>query len=323
MFVTWARTVATATLVVLLVTLWRGPTEPASGAPGGQLPSMPSRGYFFVGEWPRSMYVEYEKPARPTHTVPIVMVHGSDQTGAEYWMTPDGRLGWAPYFVEKGWTVYTVDWPGHGRSPQAPDFATQGYDLLISDLSELLNRVGPAVMLTHSMSGTAGWPVAERVGSSKLAALIAIAPGPPANLQPESTTQNADESAARWCEGSCLWDFYAISDLFPKDAFDEWQKSAMPTSSRMLNQRQNYNGSGPRVAGPEVLAGIPMTVVTGSMDPRHARAVDEAVARWFGKDFIWLPDKGLEGHGHQMMIEYGNLQIADVLMDWLRQNGVY
>src|SRR5262249_12936250 len=121
------------------------------------------------------------------------------------------------------------------------------------------------------------------------------------------------EKPARRCEGSCLWDFYAISALFPKDAFDEWQKSAMPTSSRMLNQRQNYNGSGPCIAGPGVLAGTPMTGGTGSRAPRHARDVDEAVARWFGKGFSWLPDKGLEGHGHQMMIEYGNLQIADVL----------
>src|SRR4051812_267535 len=102
MLATCARTVVTATLAVLLLSPWRGPVEPASSAPGGQLPSLPSRGYLFVGEWPRSMYVEYEKPARPTHAVPIIMVHGSDQTGAEFWMTPDGRLGWAPYFVEKG-----------------------------------------------------------------------------------------------------------------------------------------------------------------------------------------------------------------------------
>lgn len=317
----WSRILSTAGLMVLAAIIARAPLELASGAAQAPAAPTPTHGYFFTGEWPRSMYVEYEKPARPAHNVPIILVHGSDQTGAEFWMTPDGRLGWAPYFVDRGWMVYTVDWPGHGRSPQPPDFATQSYDVLIGNLTELLERVGPAVMLTHSMSGTAGWPVAERAGN-KLAALIAIAPGPPANLQPVTTTPNADESAPRWCEGACLWDFYAISDLFPKEAFDEWQKSAMPTSARMLNQRQNYQGTGPHVSGPDILRNTPMVVVTGNMDPRHARDVDERIAQWFSKDFIWLPDRGLPGHGHQMMIEHGNLEVADVLMDWLRSKGL-
>ncbi|HLH21649.1 MAG TPA: alpha/beta fold hydrolase [Chloroflexota bacterium] len=321
MLATWARTAATATLVVLLLTLWRGPALPASGAPGGQLPSAPSHGFFFTGEWPYSMYVEYEKPARPTHTVPVIMVHGSNQTGAEYWMTPDGRLGWAPYFLDKGWEVYTVDWPGQGRSPTPPDFATMPYDVLIDNLVELLQRVGPAVMITHSMSGTAGWPVAERAGD-KLAALIAIAPGPPANMQPESSTLAQPEDGPQRCSGACLWDFYAVSDLFPKEAFGEWEKSSVSTSARMVNQRQNYQGTGPHVSGPEILANIPAIVVTGDMDPRHSREADAATAHWFGKEHVWLPDRGLPGHGHQMMIEHGNLQVADVLLDWLSRTGI-
>jgi len=35
--------------------------------------------------------------------------------------TPDGRPGWADYFVAQGYTVYMVDQPARGRSPWLPD----------------------------------------------------------------------------------------------------------------------------------------------------------------------------------------------------------
>jgi hypothetical protein len=35
--------------------------------------------------------------------------------------TPDGRPGWATMLVQKGYKVYVVDRPGHGRSPFHPD----------------------------------------------------------------------------------------------------------------------------------------------------------------------------------------------------------
>ena len=47
---------------------------------------------------------------------PIVMVHGSNHTGMTYETTPDGREGWATYFVRKGHPVYVVDHAGRGRS---------------------------------------------------------------------------------------------------------------------------------------------------------------------------------------------------------------
>ncbi len=77
--------------------------------PGG---NHPQQGYFFVGgsyvttpQGPmmaRQMYVEYRFPAKLTQRYPIVMIHGAAQTGTNFTGTPDGRKGWAEYFVEKG-----------------------------------------------------------------------------------------------------------------------------------------------------------------------------------------------------------------------------
>jgi len=62
------------------------------------------------------MYVEERIPARRTHRYPIVMVHGGTMSGVNYTGTPDGREGWAQYFVRRGYAVYVVDQPGRGRS---------------------------------------------------------------------------------------------------------------------------------------------------------------------------------------------------------------
>src|SRR4051812_8905835 len=52
------------------------------------------------------MYVQYQIPARQTHPYPIVMVHGGSQTGSGWISTPDGREGWATYFLRQGYAVY-------------------------------------------------------------------------------------------------------------------------------------------------------------------------------------------------------------------------
>jgi len=55
------------------------------------------------------IYVEYQIPAQRRHAFPIVMVHGGGQTGAGWWSTPDGRPGWAQFFLRHGYAVYVVD----------------------------------------------------------------------------------------------------------------------------------------------------------------------------------------------------------------------
>jgi pimeloyl-ACP methyl ester carboxylesterase len=44
------------------------------------------------------------------------MIHGGSQTGTNFTGTPDGREGWAQYFVRRGHAVYVVDQVARGRS---------------------------------------------------------------------------------------------------------------------------------------------------------------------------------------------------------------
>src|SRR5579871_3533538 len=86
------------------------------------------QGYFFVGgaiDQSREgsptvghMYVEYQVPQRLAHPYPVVMIHGGSQTGTNFTGTPDGRDGWAQYFLLRGYTVYVVDQVARGRAAQ-------------------------------------------------------------------------------------------------------------------------------------------------------------------------------------------------------------
>jgi pimeloyl-ACP methyl ester carboxylesterase len=260
-------------------------------------------------------------PGVPSKT-PLVFVHGGSHTGACYVETPDGRSGWAPYAAAHGRTSYVFDWPGHGVNAMPPDFAMMSMQAAAAALIDELAQIGPAVLVTHSMGGVVGWRAAE-LDRRNIAAIVAVAPGPPANLQP------AGDPAAAISEASPVQPMretalkmWANSERFPHPAFETYLAGLVPESPRAMNERNNLHGKGVRVAGPEALAGIPILVITGDSDPRHPRAVDEEVAAYFGADFIWLADRGLTGHGHMMMIEHGHDVVADIFLNWLDAHGL-
>jgi pimeloyl-ACP methyl ester carboxylesterase len=84
---------------------------------GGKYHRMPDGERIMAGH----IYVESFTPVRVTQPLPIIMVHGGGQTGTNFTCTPDGREGWAQYFVGKGYQVYVVDEPGRGRSVYEPE----------------------------------------------------------------------------------------------------------------------------------------------------------------------------------------------------------
>ena len=181
------------------------------------------QGYFFVGGCyvesnggqvrTGQMHVEYQIPEDQTQKWPVVMLAGNTQSGLNYTGTPDGREGWAQFFLRRGYAVYVVDqpsrarsahngdkdalrvvpskmieryftapklaalwpeaalhtqWPGTGVAgdPIFDQFMDQVYPSIVqTPLQEqlsrdagaaLLDRIGPAILLTHSQAGAHG-----------------------------------------------------------------------------------------------------------------------------------------------------------------------
>ena len=103
------------------------PPDPSARAPL----AIASEGSFYAGghydpDHPAhhvvgQIYVDYRIPQDRRHPFPIVLVHGGNQTGSGWFSTPDGRPGWAPYFLRQGYAVYVVDQAARGRSGFVPE----------------------------------------------------------------------------------------------------------------------------------------------------------------------------------------------------------
>jgi pimeloyl-ACP methyl ester carboxylesterase len=344
--------------------------------------------YFFVGgkidgsiegsPMVGHIYVEYMIPQSLLHPYPVVMVHGGNQTGTNFTGTPDGREGWAQYFVRRGYAVYVVDQVARGRSaywsqvygplppsrlafveqrfvapeqtpmwPQAhlhnqfpgdgrpgdPGFdqfyASQFPSIASFPLQQQLNRdalvalldkIGPAILLTHSQSGAFGWPVADaRPGLVK--AILAVEPsGPPVhdieNLGAPDWFKDAERTKI-----SGLGDVPIAYDppLGPGQAlaFVRAGAAARPDLVRCWRQEEPAR----KLIN---LARIPVLIVTS--EASYHAPYDDCTAAYLTQAgvpvrHVHLADLDIRGNGHMMMIEKNNQAIAAVMVDWLVKGG--
>lgn len=306
-----------------------------AGYPAEPKPVAFTEGNFFVGPEPFPMYVEYFIPAKPTHETPIVLIHGCCTTGAGFVSTPDGREGWAKYFVRQGWKTYVVDHPGHGRSPMPQEYPTMSLQHAVDDNVALVKKIGRSVFIVHSIGGMIGWKLCETV-PDQVAAIIGVAPVPPANMPsgsfPAATAIGQSfvasgpgpflpEDKPAWYKLDVAKSAFASASLFPSEAMDQYYASLVPESPRAINELMNKDGMG-LTADPKKFANVPKVIITGDQDPRHPRAVDAQTAKFLGADHIFLADVGLPGHGHPMYLDKGNEKIAQIIIDWLGKKGL-
>src|SRR5258705_7818111 len=94
------------------VTISGKPVKEVVFTPGGVPAKVDLNGTYLV----ESMYVQYFLPAQRRGEVPLLMWHGGGLTGVTYETTPDGREGWLSYFVKQGWDVYNSDAVERGRA---------------------------------------------------------------------------------------------------------------------------------------------------------------------------------------------------------------
>ncbi len=133
------RSVARFALAVMCVAVVYAGARAQSRQAGAPPPSIhtfstediASTGFFYVGGsyvgapgkevMDGAEYVEVMVPKKIRHPYPIVFFHGAGQTGTDWLQTPDGRPGWAYFFIKQGYTIYMVDYPARGRSAWNPN----------------------------------------------------------------------------------------------------------------------------------------------------------------------------------------------------------
>lgn len=271
------------------------------------------------------------------------MVHGGGHTGSCYLLTADNRPGWAYRFADAGYPVWLPDWPGCGRSGDVP-FDRLGGELVADALARVIDAAaedapgGQVVLMGHSMGGALSWKLVE-LRREKIACVVAVAPGPPGNIQPHADVVSDSETELvvrsfgmirtipkdRVYAGGREFVSHKLigkSKRFPQAYFDLYAGQVAGVPPRLLIERQNVNGGQIRIDDASVFDGLPVLVFTGSDDTDHPKDVDGKVVDWLrdagaAVEFCWLPDRGIDGNGHMLMMEENSDELADMLVAWV------
>jgi len=275
----------------------------------------------------KGMYVQYQIPAARTPRVyPVIMVHGFGHTGKTYEETPDGRMGWAEYFVRRGVPVYVVDHSGRARSGFDPTPANQALreknPALIPSFAEFTNeyawtsfRFGPTAFTPYEATR---FPVAARdqyfaqivpntetsyegAGDNTVRALAALVDRiGPAVLLVHSQSGAYGIAAAVARPGSIK----GVVSVEPRScAVSDENVRAVFTRVRLLTIFGDFFGT--NVSDwPGRIAECVETVTR----IKTARGIAEN---------IHLPDRGIRGNSHMLMMDTNNLQVADIILAWL------
>lgn len=306
-------------------------------------------------------YAQFYIPQN-SRTYPLVMWHGIGQSGRTYESTPDGREGYMAIMPRRDWSVYIIDQPRRGRAgyttskvdtrnavptimqesavweafrngmwrfpdnpsffpttqfPKTPDAIDQFFrqqtpdtgeeprtkehrDFMGRTMSELLKQTGAAILITHSNSGQYGWATAM-VAPERVKAIIAYEPGAcafPENECPKDLTPSgiplANESQA--------------PQLVSDEEFSQLTK--MPIlivfGDNVATEKSNsFNSEVWRVA------------------KHRAQQFVDVVNRHGGDArLLVLPEIGIQGNTHAPFADLNNLQIADILENFLQEKAL-
>jgi len=287
-------------------------------------------------------YVFYQVPHR-ARRLPLVMWHGIGQFSKTWETTPDGREGYQTLFLRRRFAVYLVDQPRRGRASRStvdgtiratpdeqnwfgtfrlgiwPDFfpgvqfsrdpeALNQYfrqmapnvgpiDLEVNAnaIAALFAKIGPGILVTHSHSGGMGWRTA--IKSDNVRAIVSYEPGSnfvfPEGEVPPPVQSSGGAIAAL---GVPLAEFMRLTKI--------------PIVI--------YYGDN-----------IPETpIANGGQDGWRARMQmarlwrDAVNKRGGDVTVVHLPEIGLRGNTHFPFSDLNNVQVADVMSEWLKKKGL-
>jgi pimeloyl-ACP methyl ester carboxylesterase len=295
----------------------------------GQLGDLGPGGHITVNQ----MYVRYMVPQGGDGNVPVVMVHGATLTGKSWETTPDGRMGWDEYFVRKGHPVYVPDQVGRGRSGfnQAVFNDARAGSVPPANLPRWLRFSDEVVWPNFRVGPEPGHPFPD--SQFPVAALDELAKqGVPdvsfGGLPTPNPTFKALSDLATQLNGAVLMG-HSQSGPFPLEA-----ALLNPAAAKGLVLVEP--GRCPDTYTAEqvkILATIPILVVFGdhrdtptgiSIRPswqlsfESCQALIGRIKEAGGQAEMLSPaDLGIHGNSHMIMQDKNNVQIADLILQWI------
>ena len=288
--------------------------------PGGPPVTYDPNGDFQAGQ----MYVQYTRLEHPVVPYPVCMIHGGGATGALWESTQDGRPGWEFRFLQNGFNVNVSDGVERGRSSwaQFPE---------INEGPPMFNSYGER-WTTYRLGPKPGVPYeGSRFDYSRYDQFMK-------QHVPRWTTSNAmvqaayDEYFASMKEGMIVL-AHSQGGLFSLEA--ALKNAENIKGIIMLESSSDLDVDKVDVS---VFRDIPFLFVygdflgeeyciygykwpgafawEGSMRNLHHRLLE------MGGDSTWmsLPELGIYGNTHALMMEDNSYEIADLICDWIKEH---
>jgi hypothetical protein len=286
--------------------------------------------------------IQYQIPDN-AKKLPLIFWHGIGQTARTWQTTADGREGFQTLFLRKQYPVYLIDQPRRGqggRSPEiatipathdeqywfgmfrigigteyfpdvqfskdpetlnqffrqiSPDLGKIDFDVNINAVSALFDKIGQGILVTHSHSGGQGWLTA--IKNDNIKAIVSYEAGS-GFVFPQGETPEPMQSLTGILE--------AVS--IPKDDFLKLTK-------------------------------IPIVIYYGDFIPETpsdnygtdnwrtrfamAKLFCNTINKYGGNaTLVHLPEIGIKGNTHFPMSDLNNVQIADLMAEWLKEKGL-
>jgi hypothetical protein len=281
------------------------------------------------------MYVQFQVPVHRRRHMPIVFVHGCCLSSKTWETTPDGRMGWYEYFTRRGFSTYLAEQSGRARS---------GFNATI--YNEVKEGLRPLSAQPPVLIGTAQfawsvfrfgpsfgvpWPD-EQFPINKVDQLYKqVIPDLILTEVPSLT----GEFVSPTTNNPTVMNMATLArDLHGAILVGHSQSSGFPTQAvlkglggiRGIIQLETgcfSNLSPDKVA---TLAKVPMLIVVGdhfsAPQPPPACVTEMKQINSAGGDmtFIALPSVGLLGNSHMFMQDKNNLQVADVIIEWINEH---
>lgn len=303
------------------ITLTGLPTREIVFTPGAAPLKVDPNGDFETGQ----MYARYTKLVRPKGSVPMLLWHGGGLSGVTWETKPDGKPGWESFFLSRGHDVYVSDAVERGRASWSrfPEiFKGEPFFRTKKEAWELF-RIGAT-----------GSYVSDASARKALAG---------SQFPTESFDQFAKQSIPRW----------ATTDAAIQAAYDTYVQKVCPCVIVVHSQGGNFAFNAALNAPDKIkaivavetsgspdpaktdfsrLKGIPMLWVWGDyidQFPFWKPIVDRQMA--FSKglrdaggtaDVLMLPDAGIRGNSHMLMMDRNSDEIAVRIQQWLVKQGL-
>lgn len=287
-------------------------------------------------------YAFYQIPVN-ARTLPLVLWHGAGQFSKTWETTPDGREGYQTIFLRRGFAVYVIDQPRRGgagrstlpltitptpdeqgwfgsfrlgiwpnffpdvqfsRDPEAlnqhfrqmtPNTGPFDIDVVSSAVAALFNKIGPGILVTHSQSGGPGWRTA--IKSQSVRAIVAYEPGsnfifPEGEVPPPMPSSFGPLEALSVPVSEFMWLTKIPIVIFYGDYIPQ-----TPTANPGQDQWR-----------------VRLAMARRWRDAVNNRGGDVTV--------IHLPGIGIHGNTHFPFSDLNNIQIADLMSQWLHEKGL-